>query len=212
MNNQNYLKSKNNSLAYLKQSISTNKYLLILDGLDELHPDDFTIAVKYLETLIRKYPNIQFITTASEDYLDGFHRVESRAFSVASWSKMQRSDFYNKWSDIWSRYISNGRTEKSEEISRLMECWFEEDNRILSPFEWTIRLWALFSGRLKGLGTADTIEAYLESISGNSYNSQNLALYAQEMIAQKKTSLPLSVSEKLLSKNPKSDPENVNES
>ncbi len=211
VSNQSYLKSKNNSLAYLKQSVSSSKYLLILDGLDELHPEDFEIAAKFLETLIRNYPNIQFITTASEDYLDGFHRVESRAFCVASWSKMQRSDFYNKWSDIWSRYITNGRAEKGEELSRLMRSWLEEDNRILSPFEWTLRLWSLFSGRLKDLSTADTIEAYLESISGNSYNSQNLALYAQEMIAQKKISLPLAVTEKLLSKYPKSGSENQSE-
>ncbi len=207
INNQNFLKSKSNCLAYLKQSITNSKFLLILDGLDELHPGEFQIAVKYLESLVRNYPNIQFVTTASEDFLDGFHRIESRAFCVASWSKIQRIEFQNKWSDIWNRYISSGRIEKSEDNSRLMASWLEEDSRILTPFEWTMRFWALFSGRLKGLGTADTIEAYLESISGNSFNVQNLALYAQELIDQQKSSLSISASEKLLSKNPKSGSE-----
>ena len=211
VNSQSFLKSKSNCLAYLKQSITNSKYLLILDGLDELHPDEFQIAVKYLEILVRNYPNIQFITTASEDYLDGFHRIESRAFCVASWSKIQRSEFQSKWSDIWNRYISSGRIEKSDGNSRLMASWLEEDSHILTPFEWTLRLWALFSGRLKGLGTADTIEAYLESISGNSFNSQNLALYAQELIDQQKSSLSISASEKLLSKNPKTGSESEND-
>ncbi len=112
VNTQNFLKSKNNCLAYLKQSIATDKYLLILDGLDELHPDEFQIAVKFLEGLIRKYPNFQFITTASEDYLDGFHRIESRAFCVASWSKLERKAFQEKWVEIWTRYISTSRGPK----------------------------------------------------------------------------------------------------
>ncbi len=84
-----------------------------------------------------------------------------------------------------------------------MKKWLEEDNRILTPFEWTLRLWALFSGRLKGLSTAETIDAYLDSISGNAFNAQNLSLYSRELVAQKKSALSESVSEKLLSKNPK---------
>ena len=205
VNTQNFLKSKNNCLAYLKQSLTTEKYLLVLDGLDELHPDEFGIAVKFLEILVRKYPSIQVITTASEDYLDGFHRLESRAFCVASWSKLERKAFLEKWIDIWSRYLTNSRSERSDETNRLFENWLEEDNRILSPFEWTLRLWALFSGRLKGLSTPQIIDAYLESISGNSFNAQNLALYSRELISQKKSALPTSASEKILSKNPKSE-------
>jgi HEAT repeat protein len=205
VNTQIFLKSKNNCLAYLKQSISTQKYLLILDGLDELHPDEFQIAVKYLDALIRKYPNIQFITTASEDYFDGFHRIESRAFCVASWSTLERQAFLDKWVDVWNRYVSTTRGERSDETTRLVKKWLEEDNRILTPFEWTLRLWALFSGRLKGLTTAETIEAYLESISGNSFNAQNLTLYSRELITQKKSALSESASEKILSRNPKND-------
>lgn len=208
MNAQNYLHSKNNCLAYLKQSLETEKYLLILDGLDELHPDEFQTAVKFLEALVSKYPNIQFITTASEDYFDGLHKIESRAFAVASWSRMDRSQFVDKWADVWNQYIANNRTEfAGADSSFLLKSWLEEDNKILTPFEWTIRIWGLYAGKLKGLATGDLIDSYLETISGNSYNAQNLVVYSTELLQQKKTALPYSNSEKLLSKNLKSEPE-----
>jgi HEAT repeat protein len=202
VNTQNFLRSKSNCLTYLKQSISTDRFLLILDGLDELCPDEYQTAGKFLESLIRKYPNIQFITTASEDYFDGLHRLGTRAFCVASWSRMDRNDFFSKWQRLWQESISATRIEKStDEIAYLMQKWLAEDDKILTPFEWTLRLWGLYSGKLKGLSTMDLIDAYIEQISGNSYNPQNLVVYSTELFQQRKSAFSYSNSEKLLSKN-----------
>ena len=209
VNTQNFLKSRNNCLAYLQQSLTTNKFLLVLDGLDSLHPDEFQVAVKFLEILIRQHPNIQFITTASADFLDGFHRMETRAFCVASWSTLQRSGFCEKWMDIWNRYIANTKAEKNDESTILIKKWLDDENKILSPFEWTLRLWGLSSGKLKGLETGEMIEAFLESISGNSFNAQNVAVYANDLLEKRKSALPYSQSEKLLSKNPKANPNDL---
>jgi len=212
VNTQNFLRSKSNCLSYLKQSLFKERFLLILDGLDELSPDEFQTAVKFLEGLIRKYPNIQFITTATEDFLDGFHRLGTRAFSVASWSRMARNEFFEKWHSVWQQHISTTRLEKnSDETVYLMKKWLFEDDKILSPFEWTLRLWGLYSGKLKGLSTSDLIDAFLWQISGNSFYPQNLAVYSNEILQKKKSAFSYSISEKLLSKNLKPNPSTPSE-
>ena len=98
--------------------------------------------------------------------------------------------------------ISSTRIEKStDEIAYLMHKWLGEDDKILTPFEWTLRLWGLYSGKLKGLSTMDLIDSYIEQISGNSYNPQNLVVYSSELFQQRKSAFSYSNSEKLLSKN-----------
>lgn len=197
--------SKPQFLNYLRSIFTTEGILLILDGLDELSPREFREAVQFLEYLIKVSPNTQFVTTSSIDYIDGFSHLDVHLLATASWDLNRRKLFIGKWKDAWFKHVVRSKTDKAlEESFTLLDHWLIEEEKILSPLEWTMKIWGAYFGNLQGSSTSDLIDSFLSVIGNYSFSAENLAVYSNEIISQEKSRFKYSYSEKLLSRNLKS--------
>ena len=197
--------SKPQFINYLRTSSTSEGLLLILDGLDELSPRQFREAVQFLEYLTKNSPNIQFITTSSADYLDGFSNLDVHIISMASWDQHKRKAFVDKWNTAWTKYVLKSKVDKSvEESFRLLGFWLLDEEKILSPFEWTLKTWSAYYGNLQGSKTCDLLDAFIALIGDNSFTAENLATFSNECLRQEKIDFKYSYSEKLLSRSLKS--------
>jgi hypothetical protein len=197
--------SKPQFISYLRSSSTAEGLLLILDGLDELSPRLFREAVQFLEYLSKNSPNIQFITTSSADYLDGFSGLEVHMLCMASWDQYRRKLFLKKWNDAWVKYVLRSKLDKNlEEGYRLLDHWLLDEEKILNPFEWTIKAWSGYYGNLQGASTSDLIDAFISLVGNYSFTAENLATFTNELINQGNNGFKYSHAEKLLSRSLKS--------
>ena len=72
--------------------------ILILDGLDELHPSILIQASAYLKALREKFPHFQIAAAASPYTLDGLIDLGLVPLGVAAWGPAKREEFVERWS------------------------------------------------------------------------------------------------------------------
>jgi hypothetical protein len=153
---------------FIQRIFREGRVLFLLDGLDELPPDDLKAAVAYLDQLMQTYPATRFITTACPDCLGGLMELNFAPFTLAAWSSKQRAEFLDKWSELWTRYVVVEAWVQSgpEQIDPLLlNQWLDVDKGNLTPLELTLQAWAAFAGDVRGPRPLDAIQAHVRRLS-----------------------------------------------
>ena len=157
------------------------RVLFLLDGQDELPPGDLKTAVAYLDKLKQTYPATRFVTTACPDCLDGLMELNFAPFTLASWSSKQRSEFLDKWSELWTRYVAVEAWVQSgpEQVDPLLlNQWLTVDKGNLTPLELTLQAWAAFAGDVRGPRPLEAIQAHIRRLSPADTPSEAMELLA----------------------------------
>ena len=151
----------------LRKAIAAGNVLFLIDGLDELPPNQLEQTVTFITTLKNETPTAQFVVAASFDYADGLISHAFEPVSLAAWSQSQYKEFVTKWSKMWKELMNKVDSKvyaDDTEIVQLINCWFGNEVKFDSPIEWTLKVWGAFSGDLFGPTSVDAMDAYFNRI------------------------------------------------
>ncbi len=152
----------------LNSLIEQQRALLLLDGLDELSPEQIDQAVQYLKALFEQHPNLRAVVSANPAYLDGLLSLGFAPIPIASWDQVQRESFIRKWGELWGQFVQPPTAEEAESNRLLLlNGWLLNDTALLTPLELTLKVWAAFAGDSLSSSPWDAIEAYLRRMMHN---------------------------------------------
>ena len=177
---------------FIQRIFREGRALFLLDGLDELPPGDLKAALAYLDQLKQSYPATRFVTTACPDCLDGLAGLNFAPFTLAAWSSKQRSEFLDKWSKLWTRYLAveawvqspayfAGQSGPEQVDPLLLNQWLNVDKGNLTPLELTLQAWAAFAGDVRGPRPLDAIQAHIRRLSPADTPAEALELLALQI-------------------------------
>jgi len=169
---------------FIQRTFREGRALFLLDGLDELPPDDVKAAVAYLDQLKQSYPTTRFVTAAYPDCLDGLAKLNFVLFTLTAWSPLQRGEFLDKWSELWTRHVAvEARAQAGpEQVDPiLLNQWLNAEKGNPTPLELTLQAWAAFAGDLRGPRPLDAIQAHIRRLSPTDIPAEAIELLALQI-------------------------------
>jgi HEAT repeat protein len=149
----------------LRASFTSGKLLLLLDGVDELPAINIREFAKYLESLVKAFPQARMVITVSPEYWDGLTQIGFRPYSIASWSHEDINRFLDGWSIHWANLIEPLNPDKKKKVDpAILKNWLFDMADGTSPFDRTLITWAAFSGDVRGPNPIDALEAFIRRI------------------------------------------------
>lgn len=142
--------------SFLKLSLAQGQSLLLLDGLDELSDATLKDAVEILRNLLKGNPKLRVVTTGSPAFLDGLIELNFYPVALAAWNYQERTQFIQNWGKMWTEQVLPEIKRKSQ-IELLdpvfVNNWVNRNSIHLTPLEWTLNLWAIYSGESEGIAS-----------------------------------------------------------
>lgn len=172
---------------FIDQVLIEGRAMLILDGLDELDPASFDLAVAYLQDLCTAFSHLRIVTTASTDYWGKLPETGFYLLPLAPWSKQQKEELLEKWGALWKQHFSTVDEGRALTDPELIKGWLVTGSANLSPLELVCKTWAAFAGDTLGSTALDAIEAGLRRQINRLTSKQKKALEhvaAQMIITQ----------------------------
>ena len=146
--------------GFIRSTFTNESALLLLDGLDELPPDQFDQVVDLLGNLLETYPKVRIVAAVSPEYLGGLTRLGFMVVPLATWNDQDRQNFILKWSDLWTSYIAREKDRQKVDIL-LLNNWLVNAAPAFTPLELTLHVWAAYAGDVLGASSSQAIESYL---------------------------------------------------
>lgn len=146
--------------AYIRSTFANESALLLLDGLDELPPDQVDQVVELLGYLLETYPKARIVAAVSPEYLGGLTRLGFMVVPLATWNDQDRQNFILKWSDLWTSFIAREKDRQKVDIL-LLNNWLVNASPVSTPLELTLHVWAAYAGDVLGASSSQLIESYL---------------------------------------------------
>lgn len=166
---------------FTRELFENGKVLLLMDGLDDLPPQDLITACAYLRRLFQQYPRIRFAAAASPAYMGDLPVLGLFPMTVSAWDERDRLDFIQKWSSQWATHIAP-KVEKHTKVTQpdplLLSAWLTAEPQLQTPLEWTLKAWQAFAGDAQGVSTPNTLQAYIQR-----NNHQQLSIAALSDLA-----------------------------
>jgi hypothetical protein len=138
--------------------------LLLLDGFDELHPEQHPPVIAYLKVVLERYPQTRLAVTASPEWIDGLSEIGAVPMALSVWGPAERDTFVKRWSVAWNesiapQFLKHAGVKPVD--PELLNFWLKGERGFPSPLEWTLKVWGTYSGDLKGPTYLGAIETHL---------------------------------------------------
>jgi len=147
----------------LHRYLEAGKGFLLVDGFDELSPEDSSIVAEFIGVLLQQYVSGRIIVCASSDFTDGLTDIGMIPVPMAAWDNEQRNTFLEKWDVLWRKYIEPPVEPGANGTEYLLvRHWLDDTTNLTSPFEMTLITWAAYAGDLLGPTSPNAIEAYIQ--------------------------------------------------
>ena len=196
-------KFKRQAEKYIYRSLENNSAILILDGMDELHPSEWLPYSEFLKFLLQKYPGLRIITTADTNYLGCLPALGFIPVCLSTWGRDHHTLFLQKWSDCWTKDI-HPILNKNSGIQVLDPQVINPAIISLSqhqtPLEWTLLVWSSYSGAMDGSNPISYIQSYIDFCTKDKLSPDILSAVSQQYIINHKGALAYGSLSKLLSK------------
>ena len=156
---------------FIEYAFKNGQALLLLDGFDELSPDEQANASNFIKALFGAYPKTQIVTTGCPEHLDGLIRLGFEPVALMPWKVKQQNGFIERWGEIWMQTVaaeawSKESTGQLEEIDPLLiNTWLNIGNQTLSPLELTLKVWAGYAGDSLGPDILDAIATHVRRLA-----------------------------------------------
>jgi len=153
---------------FIQQTFKTENALLLLDGYDEITPNEQQVVSDYLKVILQTYPNLRVVTTGTPEYLDGLVALGFIPLSVCTWSDHETQTFIETWGQHWSRSVameSWAQTAIQHVDPFLLNTWLGTDNLNLSPLELTLKVWGAYAGDSLGSHVLEWIATHIRRIA-----------------------------------------------
>jgi hypothetical protein len=176
-------------LKFLKDEFTENNAILIMDGLDELHPNEFDQCVDFLSKVKNEFTDLQIIVTSSTLYFGKLLELDFSPLFVSSWSNQQISSFYSRWYQLWNSEIYKEIGEGYKNPNSLILNWSLTNLRPLTALEYTLYIWGALSGDLSGNNVIDFIQSYIKRLLPDKDVLDQAKIFARNSIETRKYSL-----------------------
>ncbi|HEY9077113.1 MAG TPA: HEAT repeat domain-containing protein [Anaerolineaceae bacterium] len=152
---------------FIKYQLQQGKILFLIDGLDELAPEELPKAVQIISTLVNTYPAASIAVSCSKEYFDGLGKLNFYPLGISGWDNRQRYEFLDKWNSAWQKAYST-ELKKTPHIqdTTLYQNWLRGTPGLFTPLEWTLLTWAVYNGDMVGNLSVHWIQAYVERSTG----------------------------------------------
>lgn len=153
--------------AYIQKTFSSGNALLLFDGLEELDPSGFSLALEYLNAIKRTYPKIKIITTATTDRISEILKLDFFPIALAAWRKVDYIDFVNKWGNGFSssKAIYSDISIVNQGVDPLLiNQWILASRPYATPLEFTLLTWACYQGDLTSTDFKDLFRLYIKRL------------------------------------------------
>lgn len=133
-------------LNILQKYNSQSRLLVLIDGLDELRPQNFDTAVKMLQTIHNEYPNIRMVTTCGLYYTGDLHRAGFAALPIRPPDRADYLHLLLCWRQVWNELLPRElETSEINESFVITELWLKQEAPLPSFFEMTLVVLSAFS-------------------------------------------------------------------
>lgn len=153
----------------LRFMTDSGQAVLLLDGLDELSPQVLPPYIAFLADLSEKYPALKMMVTGAPEHLDGLLKAGFQPLAVRAWSAQQSTEFILRWSKSWTSQVAPRILKETGVPSpvdeRILSNWLLSDPGFLTPLEWTLKIWGLYAGDLRGSDSKSALEAHLRRLT-----------------------------------------------
>ena len=176
--------------SFLKIVFSESKAVFMLDGLDELPLSRLKEAVNYLQIILDEYPQLQIVTTGSPTNLDGLLSLGFFPVTIADWDDNEREQFIQNWGQLWQKLIIpeiNGKSPNDYPDPIFINNWINPHEIHLTPLEWTLGIWAVYSGEGGKPGPFTAPETYISRYIPDASIRGSLQKLALEMVKNAKS-------------------------
>lgn len=126
----------------IEDLLKQKKIILLLDGYEEVSTTTISQIDQWLALLLKKYPSLILVTTASSTFTGRLINIGFTSLSVAAWSKKDRNDFISRWITAWTRVCSGSF---DDNYLSVLSNYF---SRPFSPLDLTLTTWFALSGGL----------------------------------------------------------------
>jgi HEAT repeat protein len=150
--------------GYVRPQFRQKKGLLLLDGLDELGPEEIPAIADWLQRLQEEFPGNRIVAAGPPSGYDGVVKAGLVPVTMAPWSTHEHEAFLTKWAQAWQQYIIPNLPKKRivDIDPALITGWLLGSVRGLTPLELTVRVWAAYAGDVRGAKVLDSFQAFIE--------------------------------------------------
>ncbi len=154
--------------GFFQNTFKSGNALLLIDGYDEITPDNQLIITEYFKIIIQNYPKTRIVTTGAPEYLGGLVSLGFAPLSLITWSIQRIEKFIEQWGQIWSQTIALeawAQTGPEHVDPILLNVWLSADNANLSPLELTLKAWGAYAGDSLGPHVLEAIATHIRRIA-----------------------------------------------
>lgn len=154
--------------GFVNYAFQSGRALLLLDGVDELPPDQIAATAGFLKQLLKTYPKTRLVTTALHEQLGGLASLGLFPLAIAPWNATRQQAFLEQWATLWEKYITVeawAQTTIQPVDAFLLNAWIKLDCAGFSPLELTLKVWGAYAGDLPGPRPTDAIAAHIRRLT-----------------------------------------------
>jgi hypothetical protein len=152
----------------VRLALENQQAILILDRLDEFPPLQARMVTEYIKILNENYPKLRIVVAMSYDDLAGLPNYGFNLLAMAAWTEEDRLTFLRRWGQEWKKWVIPSQKSNANRINLYyLKSWLGVDNTLLKPLEYTLKVWASFSGDILGTDGPSAIESYIRRMTYN---------------------------------------------
>jgi HEAT repeat protein len=160
----------------LYKRLNNGQALLLIDGYDELAPQEQTEQLEWLKAFISAYRQNFFIITGSPEQ----HGVLTQEIGLTPiylrpWSDIDREQMVDNWAAAWSR--TGGRRSSVQAPDKETVQLAKTNARLLTPFDLTLRTWSQFSGNSEQSPFGDWISTFIKRYLPTDQSEEDVSKY-----------------------------------
>lgn len=153
---------------FIQNTFKHGKALLLVDGYDEITPQEQQVVSEYLKLVLQTHPETRIITTGAPEYLDGLIPLGFVPLALCVWPERQNQKFIEHWGQLWSDTVALdivSETAPEQVDPLLLNSWLSAGNLNLSPLELTLKVWGAYAGDSLGPHVLDAISTHIRRIA-----------------------------------------------
>jgi hypothetical protein len=167
--------------SFVQTTFRSGRALFLVDGYDELTFEGQQVASEYLKLVLQAYPKTRIVTTGAPEQLDGVLGLGFAPLALIGWNTEDARTFTQHWGELWSQFVAReawAQTGPNQVDPVLLNAWLASDNRGLTPFELTLKVWGAYAGDSLGPHVLEAIATHVRRLAPG-----NTPLAALEMLA-----------------------------
>ncbi|NWF65490.1 MAG: HEAT repeat domain-containing protein [Chloroflexi bacterium] len=154
--------------AFVQSAFKSGQALLIVDGYDEVPPNEQTLVSDFFKAVLKEHPQTRIVTTGAPEYLDGLIALGFAPLALCAWSDQGSRKFFEQWGELWARTVALETWAQNgpEQVDPLLiNAWLGANSANLSPLELTLKVWGAYAGDSLGPHVLEAIATHIRRIA-----------------------------------------------